>query len=93
MRYFNTARAHGCITRATDELNIAASAVSAAIDQIEAQFQPKHVNRFRSRGIVVTASGKMMERKFARREVLWRGTSTSFSLYPMARCHSWIATF
>ncbi len=66
MRYFNTALAHGSIAKAADDLNIAASAVSAAIDQIEAQFQLKLVNRFRSRGITATTSGKVMERKFAR---------------------------
>lgn len=66
MRYFNTVLAHGSIAKAAEELNIAASAVSAAIDQIEAQFQLKLVNRFRSRGVTPTASGKVMERKFAR---------------------------
>ncbi|WP_299989720.1 LysR family transcriptional regulator [uncultured Ruegeria sp.] len=65
MRYFNTALAHGSIAQAADELNIAASAVSAAIDQVEAHFQLKLVNRFRSRGIFATASGKVIERKFA----------------------------
>ncbi|WP_299506919.1 LysR family transcriptional regulator [uncultured Roseobacter sp.] len=66
MRYFNTVVAHGSIAQAAAELNIAASAVSAAVDQIEEQFQLKLLNRFRSRGITVTASGKVMERKFAR---------------------------
>jgi len=66
MRYFNTALTHGSIAKAADELNIAASAVSTTIDQVESQLQLKLVNRFRSRGIVPTASGKMMERKFAR---------------------------
>lgn len=65
MRYFNKALAHGSIAKAADELNIAASAVSSTIDQIEAQLQLKLINRFRSRGIVATASGKVMERKFA----------------------------
>lgn len=66
MRYFNTVLAHGSIANAAEELNIAASAVSAAIDQIEAQFQLKLVNRIRSRGVTPTANGKVMERKFAR---------------------------
>lgn len=66
MRYFNAALAHGSIAQAAEELNIAASAVSAAIDQVEAHFQLKLVNRVRSRGIMATASGKVIERKFAR---------------------------
>ena len=66
LRYFVTALAHGNISRAAVELNVAASAVAAAIDQIEAHFQLKLVNRFRSRGITPTASGRSMERKFAR---------------------------
>lgn len=65
MQYFTTALAHGSISRAADELNVAASAVSASIDKIEAQFQLKLVNRFRSRGITATVSGKVLERKFA----------------------------
>lgn len=65
MRYYITALAHGNISRAASELNVAASAVGAAIDQIEAQFGLKLVNRHRSRGIVATASGRAIERKFA----------------------------
>ena len=37
MDYFTTALRHGNIAKAAAELNIAASAVSAAIDQVEAQ--------------------------------------------------------
>lgn len=65
MRYFVTALAHGNISRAAAELNVAASAVASAIDQIEAQFQLRLVTRYRSRGITATASGKVLERKFA----------------------------
>ncbi len=64
MRYFTTALAHGSISGAAEELNVAASAVSAAIDRIEAHFQLTLVNRFRSRGIIATASGRFLERKF-----------------------------
>lgn len=64
MRYFVTALAHGSISHASIELNVAASAVAAAIDQIEGQLQLKLVNRQRSRGITPTASGKVMRRKF-----------------------------
>lgn len=65
MRYFTCALSHGSISRAAEELNVAASAISAAIDQIEAQFQLKLVNRFRARGISATASGRALARKFA----------------------------
>jgi DNA-binding transcriptional LysR family regulator len=65
MRYFVTALTHGNISRASAELNVAASAVAAAIDQVEEQFQLKLVNRHRSRGITPTADGKVMMRKFA----------------------------
>lgn len=66
IRYFNTVFAHGSIAKAAAELNIAASAVSAAVDQIEDDLQLKLLNRIRSRGITPTASGKVIERKFAR---------------------------
>lgn len=66
MRYFVRAVSHGSISRASDELNVAASAIAAAIDQIEAEFQLKLVNRHRSRGITATASGRTMEQKFTR---------------------------
>ncbi len=65
MRYYVTALARGNITQAAADLNVAASSVSAAIDQIEAQFQLKLVNRVRSRGIQPTANGKVLQRKFA----------------------------
>jgi len=65
MRYFTVALRHGNISRAATELRIAASAVSAAIDQIEAHFQLKLVTRQRSRGITPTADGQVMLRKFA----------------------------
>ena len=65
MRYFNTALEHGSLSLAAGELNVAASAVSAAIDQVEDHFQMKLVNRFRSRGITATANGKEMKRRFS----------------------------
>ncbi len=65
MRYFVTALTHGSISRAATDLNVAASAVAAGIDQVEAQFQLKLVNRRRSRGITPTAGGKVLLRKFA----------------------------
>lgn len=66
MRYFNTALAHGSIARAAEELNIAASAVSAAIDQVEETLELTLVTRQRSRGIQANASGKLIAQKFER---------------------------
>ncbi|WP_424968737.1 LysR family transcriptional regulator [Dinoroseobacter sp. S375] len=66
MSYFVTALRHGNIARAAGELNIAASAVSAAIDQIEAEFDLTLVTRQRARGIQGTANGLAIARKFER---------------------------
>ena len=66
MEYFATAVRHGNIARAAAELNIAASAVSTAIDQIEAAFDLTLVTRQRSRGIQPTASGLTLARKLER---------------------------
>ena len=38
MEYFTTALRHGNIAKAAVELNIAASAISSAIDQVETEF-------------------------------------------------------
>jgi len=64
MRYFTCAVKHESIARAAEELNIAASAISMAIDQVEAHFELKLVHRYRSRGIKPSASGKVMALKF-----------------------------
>lgn len=66
MRYFTSALRQRSIAQAAQDLNIAASAVSAAIDQIEAHFELTLVHRHRSRGIEPTASGRAMARKFER---------------------------
>ncbi len=66
MRYFNTAVARGSIAQAADELNIAASAVSAAIDQVEDALTLTLVTRQRSRGIKANASGRLIAQKFER---------------------------
>ena len=66
MQYFNAAVSLGSIARAADQLNIAASAVSAAIDQVEATFDLTLVNRQRSRGITANASGRVIAQKFER---------------------------
>lgn len=66
MHYFNTAVSYGSIAQAAEHLNIAASAVSAAIDQVEAAFELTLVTRQRSRGITANASGRLMVQKFER---------------------------
>ncbi len=63
MRYFTVALRHGNIAKAAMELNIAASAVSAALDQVEAEFGLTLVTRQRARGIQATASGRDIARK------------------------------
>lgn len=63
MEYFTTALRHSNISAAAAELNIAASAVSAAIDQVEAEFDLTLVLRHRARGIQATASGRDVARK------------------------------
>ena len=64
MRYLLAALKHGNIAKAADELNIAASALSSAIDQIEAHFQLELINRKHSRGVEPTTSGKTVLLKF-----------------------------
>jgi DNA-binding transcriptional LysR family regulator len=85
MRYFTTAVQHGNIAKAAAELNIAASAVAAAIDQVEAAFDLTLVTRQRSRGIEANASGRLIAQKFDRlledyRSVLAEGSDLKQSL-------------
>ena len=63
MKYFTTALRHGSIVKAAAELNIAASAVSSAIDQVEAEFDLTLVIRQRARGIQANAAGRNVARK------------------------------
>lgn len=64
MRYYCTALQHGSIAKAASELNVAASAVGAAIDQIEDHFQLTLTVRQRARGILATADGTRMAERF-----------------------------
>lgn len=66
MTYFTTALQHESISKAAAELNIAASAVGTAIDQIEAAFDLTLIVRQRSRGIKANASGRQIAQKFER---------------------------
>lgn len=64
MEYFTTALRHGSISKAAAELNIAASAIGSAIDQVEAAFDLTLTIRQRSRGIEANASGRLIAQKF-----------------------------
>ena len=66
MNYFTTALRHGNIAKAAAELNIAASAISTAIDQVEAEFDLTLVSRQRARGIQANASGRDVAQKCER---------------------------
>lgn len=66
MQYFSTAVSLGSISKAADHLNIAASAVSAAIDQVEANFELTLITRQRSRGITANSNGRLIAQKFER---------------------------
>ena len=66
MEYFVTVVRHGNIAKAAAELNIAASAVSTAVDQIEAAFELELITRQRARGAQANASGLAVARKFER---------------------------
>ncbi len=66
MEYFTTALHHGNIAKAAAQLNIAASAVSAAIDQVETEFDLNLVTRQRAKGIQATAAGRDVARKCER---------------------------
>lgn len=66
MKYFTTALRQGSISKAAAELNIAASAIGGAIDQVEAAFDLTLTIRQRSRGITANASGRQIAQKFER---------------------------
>lgn len=85
MEYFTTALRHGNIAKAAAELNIAASAVSTAIDQVETAFDLTLITRQRSRGIEANASGVAVARKCERllddyRALLAEGADLKHSL-------------
>src|SRR6056297_60523 len=85
MEYFTTALRHGNIAKAAGEVNIAASAISSAIDQVEAEFDLTLVTRHRARGIQANASGRAVARKCERlleeyRSVLTEGAELKHAL-------------
>ncbi|MEO0328560.1 MAG: LysR substrate-binding domain-containing protein [Pseudomonadota bacterium] len=66
MEYFASALRHGNIAKAAADLNIAASAVSSAIAQVEAEFDLTLITRHRARGIQANANGRKVARKCER---------------------------
>lgn len=64
LRAFATVVEHGSISKAADKLNIAASAVSAAVDQVEEEFGTTLLIRTRARGISASAEGREMAARF-----------------------------
>ncbi|BCG97834.1 LysR substrate-binding domain-containing protein [Mesorhizobium sp. 131-2-1] len=63
MRYVRAAMRLGNISAAADEMNVAASAVSAALDQAETAFGMALVTRARAKGISPTSSGRVVLRR------------------------------
>ncbi len=63
MRYVHTAMIRGSIAAAAEDLNVAASAVAAALDQAEAAFGLPLVTRARAKGISPTSAGRVIQRR------------------------------
>lgn len=64
LRAFLATVDHGSITAAARALNVAASAVAAALDQVEAEFGASLLVRTRAKGIAVTAEGREIAARF-----------------------------
>jgi DNA-binding transcriptional LysR family regulator len=63
MQYFLCAAERGSIARAAEELRVAPSAISNAIDLVEREFDLKLVQRYPAKGIQPTAAGFALIRK------------------------------
>ncbi|WP_394688406.1 LysR family transcriptional regulator [Hoeflea sp.] len=63
MQYFLAAAEQGSIVKAAKQLNVVPSAVSNAIDMVEAAFGLQLVQRFPAKGIVPTAAGVQVMQK------------------------------
>lgn len=63
LHYFLSAADRGSIARAAEALNVAPSAISSAIDMVEAEFGLKLVQRYPAKGIQPTASGITLMRR------------------------------
>ncbi|MFL2785109.1 MAG: LysR family transcriptional regulator [Paracoccaceae bacterium] len=66
MQYFLAAVDSGSLTTAAQKLNVAPSAISNGIDQIEEEFQLDLVQRFPAKGIHPTTTGKTMVQRIRR---------------------------
>lgn len=66
LHYFLQAAERGSIAKAAEALNVVPSAVSSAIELVEAEFELKLVQRYPAKGIAPTAAGKAMMRKIRR---------------------------
>ncbi|WP_299852057.1 LysR family transcriptional regulator [uncultured Roseovarius sp.] len=64
LRAFVSVVDHGSIIGAARDLNVAASAVAAALDQVEAEFGADLLIRARARGISVTVEGREIAARF-----------------------------
>jgi DNA-binding transcriptional LysR family regulator len=60
LRYFMTALKTGSITAAAKQMHVVPSAIFAAINQVEEAFGLQLTIRYRSKGIVPTATGKIL---------------------------------
>ena len=66
LRYFAVALELRSLSKASELLNVVPSAVSAAIDQVEAEFSLQLVTRHRAKGIAPTAEGLSLLPKISR---------------------------
>ncbi|SLN21710.1 HTH-type transcriptional regulator BenM [Roseovarius litorisediminis] len=64
LRAFVATVEHGSITAAARDLNVAASAIAAMLDQVEAEFGADLLIRTRARGVVPTPEGRDMAARF-----------------------------
>ncbi|MCL4675310.1 MAG: LysR family transcriptional regulator [Pararhodobacter sp.] len=63
MRYVHTAMTRGSIAAAAQDLNVATSAIAAALDQAESAFGMPLVTRARAKGISPTSAGRVILRR------------------------------
>ncbi|HKK86776.1 MAG TPA: LysR family transcriptional regulator [Roseovarius sp.] len=64
LRAFTATVEQGSISGAAQALNVAPSAISALLDQVEAEFGATLLVRSRARGVVATAEGRRMAGRF-----------------------------
>ena len=64
LRAFTATVDHGSISAAAQALNVAPSAISALLDQVEEEFGATLLVRSRARGVVATAEGRRMAGRF-----------------------------